>query len=88
MPDMRLTSPAFAEGQNIPGKYTCEGANLSPPLEFHDIPGEAKSLALVLEDPDAPHGTFIHWTIWNLSPRLQGIGENQEPRETVVGKNS
>lgn len=88
MEEMRLSSPAFGDQQRIPGKFTCDGENTSPPLEIANVPDKAKSLALVLEDPDAPYGTFIHWTLWNLSPRLSRIEENQEPRESVCGKNS
>lgn len=88
MEEMRLTSPAFTDGQPIPQKYTSDGENLSPPLLIANVPTEAKSLALVVDDPDAPHGTFTHWMLWNLSPRLEKIEENAELRETVCGKNS
>jgi len=88
MTEMRLTSPAFADGQTIPEKYTCDGENLSPPLVIENVPAEAKSLALVVDDPDAPHGTFTHWMVWNLSPRQGRIEENAELRETVTGMNS
>ena len=55
---------------------------------MENVPAGTRSLALVLEDPDAPHGVFIHWTLWNLNPRLTGIDEQAEPRESVCGKNS
>ena len=88
MADLRLTSPAFGDQQRIPRKYTCEGEDVNPPLVIENVPEGTKSLALVLEDPDAPHGMFIHWTLWNLNPRLAGIDEQAEPRESVCGKNS
>ncbi|GFO66529.1 hypothetical protein GMLC_01080 [Geomonas limicola] len=86
--EMRLTSPAFQEGQAIPEKYTCDGENVNPPLTIAYVPPGTKSLALVIDDPDAPHGTFTHWMVWNLSPRQERIEENAELRETVCGKNS
>jgi len=63
---MHIDSPAFEHHHSIPSKYTCEGENVSPPLVFGDIPPGSKSLALVVDDPDAPTGTFDHWIIWNL----------------------
>lgn len=65
---MEILSPAFEESQPIPKKYSCEGENVSPPLNFGDIPVGTKSLALIVEDPDAPNGTFDHWVVWNLDP--------------------
>jgi len=88
MEEFRLSSPAFGEQQRIPEKYTCEGEDVSPPLRIENVPQGAKSLALVLEDPDAPHGTFIHWTLWNVNPRMTSLEEKAEPRESVCGKNS
>ncbi len=61
-----LKSPAFADGQPIPAKYTADGADVSPPLEWSQPPGGAKSFILVVEDPDAPAGTFRHWGVYNL----------------------
>ena len=63
---MKLTSQAFAEGQPIPVKYTCQGQNISPPLAWTNVPAGTKSLALICEDPDAPRGTWTHWVIYNL----------------------
>ncbi|KAA9340870.1 YbhB/YbcL family Raf kinase inhibitor-like protein [Adhaeribacter soli] len=67
-PYLMLSSPAFTEGQHIPEKYTCDGENVSPLLQIGDIPEGTESLALILEDPDAPHGTFTHWLIWDMPP--------------------
>jgi len=70
-----VQSMAFANNGHIPPKYTCEGENVNPPLEISDIPEDTKSLALIMEDPDAPGGDFTHWLIWNVSPSEE-ISEN------------
>ena len=66
---MQLFSSAFQNGMPIPSKYTCDGKNTNPPLEIHDVPANAKSLALIMDDPDAPMKTWLHWTIWNIHPQ-------------------
>jgi Raf kinase inhibitor-like YbhB/YbcL family protein len=63
---MGITSSSFAEGKSIPPQFTCDGANTPPPLAFRGVPTNAKSLALVMTDPDAPGGTFTHWILWNV----------------------
>ena len=63
-----LQSSAFANGAAIPRRYTCDGADQSPPLEWSRLPNGVKSLALIVEDPDAPRGTFTHWVLFNLPP--------------------
>ncbi|WP_435358336.1 YbhB/YbcL family Raf kinase inhibitor-like protein [Haloarchaeobius sp. DFWS5] len=63
-----LESPAFKEGGKIPATYTCEGTDTSPELAIGGVPDDAASLALVVDDPDAPGGTFVHWLLWNLPP--------------------
>ena len=68
-----VTSPAFENGGMIPEKYTCDGDNLSPELRWQGLPADARSLALVVEDPDAPSGTFIHWVIYNIAPTPTGL---------------
>ncbi len=65
---MKLTSSAFATGQVIPDKFTCTGAGTSPPLVWSDPPAGTKSFALLVEDPDAPGGTFRHWGVYDLAP--------------------
>jgi len=72
---MKIGSSAFEERAAIPVKYTCEGDDISPPLTFQDVPTNTKSLALIMEDPDAPSGTFDHWIVWNLAPDLKGLSE-------------
>jgi Raf kinase inhibitor-like YbhB/YbcL family protein len=78
---MRISSPAFQDGGNIPVKYTCDGENVSPPLAFDDVPPETKSLALIVEDPDAPRGTFTHWVLWGIDPSINNVPENEIPQK-------
>ncbi len=85
---MKIESSAFKEGEMIPAKYTCDGEGINPPLSFSEIPAEAKSLALIMEDPDSPHGLFIHWTTWNIDPKTPGIAENSFPAGAIEGKTS
>ena len=85
---MSITSSVFKQGEEIPSKYTCDGKNINPPLEIKDIPKEAKSLVLIIDDPDAPGGTFLHWLVFNISPETQVIKENTIPLGAQEGKNS
>ena len=80
-----ISSTAFADGQKIPVKYSCDGDDINPPLRVENIPAQAQTLALILEDPDAPRGTFIHWVCWNLPPAAV-IDENSQPG--IQGTNS
>jgi len=75
--NMKLFSSAFKDGGAIPSKYTCEGSNVSPPLSFSNIPKNAKSLALIVDDPDAPMGTWVHWLVWNIPTNKTVIEENE-----------
>ena len=77
---MKITSSAFQEGGNIPSKFTCDGGDRSPPLQIAEIPSSAKSLALIVDDPDAPSGLFTHWIVWNISPQTNGIAEGSAPK--------
>ncbi len=85
---MRITCPTLKENNFLSSKYTCNGQGISPPLEITDIPEEAKSLALIVEDPDAPGGTYTHWLVWNIHPVIERIEENQVPLDAVEGYNS
>jgi len=77
---MKITSSAFQEGAEIPSKFTCDGADTSPPLQIADIPSEAKSLALIVDDPDAPSGLFTHWLVWNIPPQTGSVREGSAPK--------
>jgi len=83
--DLMVSSSAFNDGGNIPTKYTCEGEAINPPLKIDNIPQGAKSLAIIVEDPDAPNGTFDHWIAWNIPPESD-IRENRNVG--VSGMNS
>ena len=72
---MKISSAAFINQDSVPPKYTCEGANISPALSWQDIPGQAKSVALTVEDPDAPVGTWVHWIVYNIPPDAKGLPE-------------
>jgi hypothetical protein len=84
---MKLTSEAFTEGQRIPERYSKYGANHVPPLHFEGIPERARSLALVVDDPDAPSGTFNHWVLFNMDPRVRDIKEDRVPVMAMQGRN-
>jgi Raf kinase inhibitor-like YbhB/YbcL family protein len=84
---MKLTSPAFGDGGTIPARYTCDGGDVIPPLVFTNVPHEAKTLALVVDDPDAPVGTWDHWVVWNIPATTAGVEEGKPPTG-VVGRNS
>ena len=85
--NMRLTSPAFKNNQLIPKKYTCDGENINPPLQISGIPAGTKSLVLIVDDPDAPMGTWVHWVVWNISPDTTLIEENSVPQGSIQGVN-
>src|SRR5438128_2735327 len=72
---MRLQSPAFSDGSSIPTRLTADGANESPPLAWSTAPSGTKSLAIIVEDPDAPSGTFVHWLAWNIEPTERALQE-------------
>jgi len=77
---MKITSSAFQQGGNIPTKFTCDGENMSPPLQITGVPAEAKGLALIADDPDAPGGLFTHWLVWNLPPQTNSVAEGSAPK--------
>lgn len=82
---LKLTSTIFTDGGLIPGKYTCDGANVSPPLAWEGVPAQAKSLALVCQDPDAPGGVWTHWALFDLPVSAGGLPENVPASEALAG---
>jgi Raf kinase inhibitor-like YbhB/YbcL family protein len=76
---MKISTIAIADNGTILEKYTCKGQNINPEIKFEDVPAETKSLALILDDPDAPSGTFTHWVIFNMPPETMAIPENSNP---------
>ena len=83
--NMKITSPVFGHNQLIPPLYTCDGANASPPLIFQGVPSEAKSLVLIVDDPDAPRGDWVHWLLWNISPATTEIVAGKAPVGAIEG---
>lgn len=87
---MNLSSPAFEHNSSIPPKYTCDGANINPPLVISNVPEQTQSLVLLMDDPDVPQqlredGMWDHWVVFNIPPSTTIISENQEP-PGVLGK--
>jgi len=78
-----ITSTAFKEGEPIPQKYTCDEQDVSPSLEWLSPPSNAKSFALIADDPDAPMGTWVHWVIFNIPPSTTGLSENVPPKQSL-----
>jgi Raf kinase inhibitor-like YbhB/YbcL family protein len=80
---IRLESAAFKDGGTIPKAHTCDGRGTSPPLAWSGVPEAARSLALIVEDPDAPGGTFTHWVLFDVPPGTKGLGEGIPPEGEV-----
>jgi Raf kinase inhibitor-like YbhB/YbcL family protein len=85
--EMKLISAAFQSGSEIPAKFSCNGANVSPELQIGGVPAGAKSLVLIVDDPDAPSGLFTHWLVWNIDPQTTKIAENSFPAGAAQGTN-
>jgi Raf kinase inhibitor-like YbhB/YbcL family protein len=81
--EIKLTSAAFKEGQPIPRQYTCDGVNVSPPLEWTGMPKTAKTIAIIADDPDAPSGTWVHWVVYDLPAENIGLVENLPATENL-----
>ena len=80
---MQITSSAFTEGGMIPAKYTCDGQDISPPLEWENAPTVTKSFAIISDDPDAPVGIWVHWVIYNIPPTIKELPENLPPHKII-----
>lgn len=82
---IKVESSAFQDGAMIPKAYTCDGANVSPPLDWKDVPEKTKTLALITDDPDAPAKTWVHWVVFNLPARAKGLAENVAAQGSLAG---
>jgi Raf kinase inhibitor-like YbhB/YbcL family protein len=85
--EFKISSSAFENSGEIPRKYTCDGENVNPPLQFENAPVKAKSLALVFDDIDAPRGSYVHWILWNIAPNIKEVKEKSIPEGAVQGTN-
>ncbi len=84
---MKISTKTFSERRPIPERFTADGKNINPPLNISGVPGEAKSLALIVDDPDAPMGTWTHWLVWNIKPGTTVIKEDSVPSGAAIGTN-
>ncbi len=81
--EIKITSSAFEDGGMIPSKYTCDGADISPPLQWDAVPEGTAGIAVICDDPDAPMGTFVHWVLYNLPPDTTQLPENVPAVDTL-----
>lgn len=81
---MKLTSNAFVDNGLIPVEYTCDGADMSPPLSWEEIPPNTQSLTLIVDDPDAPGMTFVHWVVYDLPPTVKQLQEKIPSSKTIA----
>ena len=86
--NMKLTSTAFGSEEVIPKEFTCDGKKMHPPFMISGLPEGTKSLAMIVDDPDAPMGTFTHWVIWNIDPATREIAAGEIPPKSQEGTNS
>lgn len=84
---LKLTSAAFKNSEVIPKRYTCDGENMNPPLSIEGTKKGTQSLVLIVDDPDAPTGTWVHWLVWNIPPQFTEIPENSVPPSALQGTN-
>lgn len=87
-PKMKISSPEFQNNGMIWKKFTCQGENINPKLVFGDVPSNAASLVLIMDDPDAPMGTWIHWVVFNIPADVREINEDSVPEDATQGMNS
>ncbi len=81
--NMKIVSLAFENNSKIPSKYTCDGENINPPLQFLDVPANAKSIVLIVDDPDASSKTWVHWVVYNINPQASEVKENNVPENGI-----
>jgi Raf kinase inhibitor-like YbhB/YbcL family protein len=86
--EMRITSPAFSSGGVIPERFTCDGEDISPPLSWPRVPAGVRAFALLMEDPDAPGGTFVHWNLFDIPAGVRGTRTGRVPTGSIEGKTS
>jgi hypothetical protein len=82
---MKIISSAFEHNTKIPRKYTCDGENVNPPIHFLEVPDDAKSLVLIMDDPDAPAKVWVHWVVYNINPQTSEVKENSIPQDGIEG---
>lgn len=82
---MQLTTSAWQQDGPIPARFTCDGENVSPPISIAEVPEGAQSLVLIVDDPDAPRGDWVHWTVWNMAPDTADIAEGAAPIGAAEG---
>ncbi|RMG60990.1 MAG: YbhB/YbcL family Raf kinase inhibitor-like protein [Deltaproteobacteria bacterium] len=87
MGDLKITSPAFGHMEMIPSRYTCDGEDVNPPLKIENPPEGTKSFALIVDDPDAPVGIWVHWVVWNIPGDVREIAEDSVPEGARQGRN-
>ncbi|QEM70192.1 YbhB/YbcL family Raf kinase inhibitor-like protein [Geobacter sp. FeAm09] len=87
METLTVSSPGFNQGEAIPARHTCDGEDTSPALVIGKVPPATRSLALVMDDPDAPMGTWVHWVVWNIPPQTREIPAHALPSQASEGKN-
>jgi Raf kinase inhibitor-like YbhB/YbcL family protein len=84
MQNIMISTEAFREGDTIPPEYTCDGKDISPMLSWNGVPSNAKSIALIMDDPDAPGGTFVHWVFYNIPANVQNLSKGMPGNETLA----
>jgi Raf kinase inhibitor-like YbhB/YbcL family protein len=84
---MMVSSPVSSDGDEIPQQFTCDGDHVSPPFDFAEMPSGTAEVAVLVEDPDAPGGTFVHWVLWGVDPGQSSMAEGDVPAGAAQGRN-
>ncbi len=85
--NMKISSPSFRDGEMIPARFTADSLNVNPELHITGVPAGTRCLVLIVDDPDAPAGTWNHWLLWNIDPATDKIAENSVPSGAIAGRN-